>query len=98
LPTTYPMEGQPLSILEAMAARLAVLTTRHAAIPEIFGPVAPFYAEATVPALRAALQQALSSPAALRDQGEAHHQHALQEFREEVFVERILRSLNHQNQ
>lgn len=36
LPTYYSMEGQPISILEAMATGNLVLTTRHAGIPDIF--------------------------------------------------------------
>jgi glycosyltransferase involved in cell wall biosynthesis len=34
LPTYYPLEGQPLVLLEAMAAGLAIVTTRHAGIPD----------------------------------------------------------------
>tara|TARA_B100001175_G_C19514114_1_gene646012 strand:+ start:6386 stop:7483 length:1098 start_codon:yes stop_codon:yes gene_type:complete len=36
LPTFYKMEGQPISILEAMATANIILTTRHAGIPDIF--------------------------------------------------------------
>jgi glycosyltransferase involved in cell wall biosynthesis len=36
LPTFYPYEGQPISILEAYASGCAVLTTPHAGIPDIF--------------------------------------------------------------
>lgn len=36
LPTYYAMEGQPISILEAMATNNLVLTTNHAGIPDIF--------------------------------------------------------------
>ena len=35
LPTTYPKEGQPISILEAMGNGLVILTTNHAGIPDI---------------------------------------------------------------
>jgi glycosyltransferase involved in cell wall biosynthesis len=34
LPTYYPFEGQPNSIIESMAAGCAVISTNHAAIPE----------------------------------------------------------------
>ncbi|UKM65594.1 glycosyltransferase family 4 protein [Flavobacteriaceae bacterium GSB9] len=36
LPTYYEMEGQPISILEAMATRNIILTTKHAGIPDVF--------------------------------------------------------------
>ena len=36
LPTYYPYEGQPISILEAYATGCAVITTAHAGIPDIF--------------------------------------------------------------
>ncbi len=35
LPTYYSMEGQPISIIEAMGFGNAILTTRHAGIPDI---------------------------------------------------------------
>ena len=36
LPTFYEMEGQPMALLEAMAAGNIVITTEHAGIPDIF--------------------------------------------------------------
>lgn len=38
LPTYYPYEGQPISILEAYAAGCAVVTTDHSGIFDIFTP------------------------------------------------------------
>lgn len=35
LPTRYPKEGQPISILEAMGNGMTVITTNHAGIPDI---------------------------------------------------------------
>lgn len=35
LPTFYEMEGQPISILEAMATQNLIITTKHAGIPDI---------------------------------------------------------------
>ncbi|MBU2949619.1 glycosyltransferase family 4 protein [Tamlana agarivorans] len=46
LPTYYEMEGQPISILEAMATGNLVLTTNHSGIPDIFkDEVNGFYVE-----------------------------------------------------
>jgi glycosyltransferase involved in cell wall biosynthesis len=36
LPTYYPYEGQPISILEAYATGCVVITTEHSGIPEVF--------------------------------------------------------------
>jgi glycosyltransferase involved in cell wall biosynthesis len=36
LPTYYPYEGQPISILEAYASGCAVITTAHSGIPDVF--------------------------------------------------------------
>ena len=35
LPTNYPKEGQPISILEAMGNGMVILTTNHAGIPDV---------------------------------------------------------------
>ncbi len=35
LPTYYKMEGQPISIIEAMATKNVIITTKHAGIPDI---------------------------------------------------------------
>jgi len=35
LPTYYPMEGQPISILEAMGFGNVIVTTKHAGIPDV---------------------------------------------------------------
>lgn len=37
-PSYYPMEGQPIAVLEAMAAGNIILTTDHAGIKDIFVP------------------------------------------------------------
>jgi glycosyltransferase involved in cell wall biosynthesis len=37
LPTEYPPEGQPLSLIEAMASGLIPVTTRQGAIPDLLG-------------------------------------------------------------
>jgi glycosyltransferase involved in cell wall biosynthesis len=43
-PTWYPYEGQPRVVIEAMAAGLPIVTTRHAAIENTLGDAGALYA------------------------------------------------------
>lgn len=42
-PSYYKLEGQPISLLEAMATGNIVLTTNHAGIPDVFSSLNGFY-------------------------------------------------------
>lgn len=68
LPTYYPYEGQPISILEAYASGCAVITTDHSGIPDVFrnGVNGIQVAPRSVVDLQRALEQAAADPAALR--------------------------------
>jgi glycosyltransferase involved in cell wall biosynthesis len=68
LPTYYPYEGQPISILEAYAAGCAVLTTAHSGIPDIFSDrLNGLLVEArSVDSIQSAIISALSSRELLR--------------------------------
>jgi glycosyltransferase involved in cell wall biosynthesis len=68
LPTYYPYEGQPISILEAYASGCAVITTDHSGIPDVFrGDVNGFQvAPRSVADLRSAIERAAAEPEVLR--------------------------------
>jgi glycosyltransferase involved in cell wall biosynthesis len=83
LPTRYPYEGQPLVILEALAAGLPVVATRHAAIAStvgdgVAGRIVPV--EATAEALAAALGDMLGAEGTLRDCGARARQRYLDRY------------------
>ena len=67
LPTYYPYEGQPISILEAYASGCAVITTDHSGIPDVFrGDVNGFQvATRSVSDLRSAIERAAADPEVL---------------------------------
>jgi len=71
LPTYYPFEGQPVSILEAYAAGCAVITTPHSGIPDIFidGVNGYFVEPASVDSLCAIFKYTLYNLSAVRDIG-----------------------------
>ena len=68
-PTYYSAEGQPVSLLEAMAFGLQIVTTRWRAIPELLPPDYPGFVPAKSPeAVATALQAAMFQDArTLRD-------------------------------
>lgn len=91
LPTTYPMEGQPICILEAMAAGLNVLATRHAAIPEIFeGDTAFLIDDGSTESVREGLRRCLREQASFPERSRRHRELALRRYTEEAFVDAVI--------
>jgi glycosyltransferase involved in cell wall biosynthesis len=87
LPTYYPYEGQPISILEAYASGCAVITTAHSGIPDVFrdGVNGIQVAARSADALRVALTGAVRAPAALRRMAMTNFTTALEVYRTAAF-------------
>lgn len=83
LPTYYPYEGQPISILEAYAAGCAVITTDHSGIGDIFaGGVNGLQVEPRSPSdLRKALEQVVTRVDGMRAIALANRDEADRKFR-----------------
>lgn len=96
LPTYYPYEGQPISILEAYAAGTAVLTTDHSGIFDVFTPeVNGFAVEKQAPvAIAAALRRALKERAILHRIARTNAIVARELYREQHYVARMKEALN----
>src|SRR4029077_12282066 len=78
-PTWYPPEGQPVAVIEAMAAGLPVLTTRHATIPEFLCEDGALYVNKQEPAdIAARLLQLLDNESLRRNMGLANQNKFLQ--------------------
>lgn len=96
LPTYYPYEGQPVSILEAYAAGCVVVTTNHGGIADIFAdPENGRFIPPRAPvALRGVLQELLlgTPAAALAAIAHRNHELARSRYSRDVFV-RCLRSI-----
>lgn len=95
LPTYYPYEGQPISILEAYAAGCAVATTDHSGIFDVFGPgkngweVAP-RSPASLVAMLETVAENVGDAAAI---GAANHVEAQTSYRREHHLAALRNSL-----
>jgi glycosyltransferase involved in cell wall biosynthesis len=96
LPTYYPYEGQPISILEAYASGCAVLTTDHSGIPDVFADGVNGYcvAKRSPDSLAAAIERALADPQRLREMALANLATARNEYRVERYAARLTRIID----
>jgi glycosyltransferase involved in cell wall biosynthesis len=83
LPTYYPYEGQPISILEAYASGCAVITTDHSGIFDIFEPNVNGYAveKRSAQALKEAIAIAAADSGRLRRMALANFETAVGRYR-----------------
>jgi glycosyltransferase involved in cell wall biosynthesis len=91
LPTTYPPEGQPISIIEAMAAACAILATEREGIADMVGPDQGVLIPARVgPVLQSDLERVILELAANRDRtarlGQAARARYEAELSPELFI------------
>jgi glycosyltransferase involved in cell wall biosynthesis len=92
LPTYYPWEGQPFSILEAYAAGCVVITTNHSGISQVFsGEENGFQVEKqSVSSLQLALEKALTDPTCLLDIGLNNLTTARRQYTTDIFKKSML--------
>jgi glycosyltransferase involved in cell wall biosynthesis len=93
LPTYYPYEGQPISILEAYASGCAVITTDHSGISDVFadGVNGHLVAARSADDLRHAMVLALADVQRLREMALANRRKADAEFRTSTYNHNLLR-------
>lgn len=83
LPTYYPYEGQPISILEAYASGCAVISTNHSGIPDVFqdGLNGFLVSPRSVSDLQRAITRAVAEPDRLRDAAMSNLETARRSYR-----------------
>jgi glycosyltransferase involved in cell wall biosynthesis len=93
LPTYYPYEGQPISILEAYAAGCAVITTDHSGIFDTFsdGINGMAVERRSVASLQAALQAVVADPNRLEGMALHNHLTALKHYTTKRYNADLLR-------
>jgi len=96
LPTYFPYEGQPISLLEAYASGCAVITTDHSGIRDVFVPEANGYevAKRSASSLRTAINRALANTECLRAMATRNLALAQREYRESRFKANIIQILD----
>lgn len=96
LPTYYPYEGQPISILEAYASGCAVITTDHSGIFDIFQPDVNGYevATASATALRAAIEKAIAETDRLHAMARTNNEMAKERYRTSRHTHELVAIMN----
>ncbi|HKW01848.1 MAG TPA: glycosyltransferase family 4 protein [Vicinamibacterales bacterium] len=95
LPTYYPYEGQPISILEAYATGCVVITTGHSGIPDVFRDGVNGYAVAaqSSEAIRKVLEEIARDPRPLVEMAVTNRNMARERFRTDIFQSSLTKIL-----
>jgi glycosyltransferase involved in cell wall biosynthesis len=95
LPTYYKIEGQPISIIEALATGNIIVTTRQGGIPDIISEKQGFFVEKNNPAnLFETLQYVSQNLSRLAYLSEQNRYYAKQRFSEDRFGKNLLQVLS----
>ncbi len=96
LPTYYPYEGQPISILEAYASGCAVITTDHSGIRDVFQDEVNGFqvAPRSVADLRLALKRAVAEPVRLRSMAATNLSIALASYRTSAYKNALVQIIH----
>ena len=92
LPTIYPWEGQPLSIIEALAYSLPVITCKHKGIPELVedGKTGLFVEPKSPHAIESAVINITTDWNLYLKMSHASRQHYEINFRQEIHLKRLI--------
>jgi len=95
-PTYYSMEGQPISIFEAMATGNIILTTEHAGIPDVFEEeINGFYIEKKSPnSIAIKLQMISENMSRYIKISDRNKKEASEKYRVESFINKLYNILN----
>lgn len=92
LPTSYPWEGQPLSIIEALAFATPIISCYHRGIPELIedGVTGRFVKPRSPKSIFDALLEMTSDPDKYEQMSRAARSHYESNFRRDVHLERLI--------
>jgi glycosyltransferase involved in cell wall biosynthesis len=92
LPTYYPYEGQPISILEAFASGCVVITTDHSGILDVFADQINGYEvkKASAPDLKRAIEAVVANREGLHAIAVTNRESADRNYRTAIYNSRLL--------
>lgn len=96
LPTYYPFEGQPISILEAYATACVVITSNHSGIPYIFSDEENGYIvkKKSIGSIQTAIKKMLHNKISLKNIAFNNRDVALAKYRASAYQEQIVQIFN----
>jgi glycosyltransferase involved in cell wall biosynthesis len=96
LPTYYPFEGQPISILEGYATGCIVITSNHSGIPFIFSDKKNGFIveKKSIPSIKKAIEDVLGHKNQLEDIAFNNRNEALEKYRTSIYQGAIMRIFN----
>lgn len=99
LPTYYKMEGQPISIIEALATGNIIITTKHAGIPDIVTEKNGYFVQSNNPKELAGIIKEIGSNIDRKVNQFSHYNchYAMNNYTEEKFSSKIIEILNKVN-
>lgn len=95
LPTSYPWEGQPLSIIEALAFSIPVISCYHKGIPELIadGVTGRFVEPRSAKTIADAVLEMTSSPEVYTRMSAAARAHYEAHFKREVHLKKLISAI-----
>lgn len=96
LPTYYPFEGQPISILEAYATGCVVVTSNHSGIPYVFSDKKNGFIveKKSIPSIKRAIEDVLSNKKDLEKIAFYNRNEAFEKYRTSIYQNAIMRIFN----
>ena len=100
LPTYYPYEGQPISILEAYATGCVVIVTEHSGIPQIFKDALNGFAveKQSGESIRKTIENICKNKDILMPIGLTNRNTAFERYRTSIYGSALLKIINNANQ
>lgn len=96
LPTYYPFEGQPISILEGYATGCVVITSDHSGIPFVFSDKKNGFMveKKSIPSIKKAIEDVLSNKNNLEKIAFHNRNEAFEKYRTSIYQNAIMRIFN----